>query len=227
MTTIIIGQVPSLYDGKPQVEIELDDGSRQFCTLEDADWAIRESVQLGFDPQWVKDQLNTEEWEEYDKFDHIKHLFLGTEFSLTPSGKNYTPFASSNVERCTMCNGEGLIDNIHYDGKLFEFWSNVDRGIRQGVLTTFGFFHGNGWPKEAIDILEKTQAYVDLYRNRITCPQCGSLGSAEAYMDQIWQEKCDGLYDKYGFSIESGEGDPCDLFATIVEEYDMDLLGEN
>ena len=77
---------------------------------------------------------------------------------------------------------------------------------------------GNGWPKEAIDMLEKTQNYIDLYRDKIMCPQCNGVGSHEAYLDQVWEEMCEDLYDKYGFSIESGEGDPCDLFAVIAED---------
>jgi len=216
----IIRQVEELFEGHPQVEIELEDGTRQFCAYDDADWAIRQSVQLGFDPQWVKDQLEVAEWEELDEYSHIKSVYLGTVFALCPSGKYYQPWASNNIELCPFCNGQGLINNVHFDPELFKFWSDVDRAMRQGIIDTFGFFHGNGWPKEAIDMLEQTQAYVDLYRDHTPCPQCGSLGSAEAYLDQIWQEKCEALYDKYGFCIESGEGDPCDILAVVSEDYD-------
>ena len=222
MSVTIIRQVEEMYDGKPQVEIELDDGPRQYCTLDDADWAIQESVQLGFDPQWVKGQLESEEWEEYDEFVHVKRIYLGTVFALCPSGKYYTAWANSNVKRCHLCNGEGSVANIHHDPKLFEFWQQTDRDIRQNVINTFGFFHGNGWPTETIDILEKTQAFVDLYRDKIICPQCVGLGSSEAYLDQIWWEKAEKLYDQFGYSIESGEGDPCDIFAEIYEDYDQE-----
>jgi hypothetical protein len=37
----------------------------------------------------------------------VERVFLGTVFSLTPSGKFYTPFASSNVDSCPRCKGHG------------------------------------------------------------------------------------------------------------------------
>jgi len=44
----------------------------------------------------------TQEFEEAEERedmngDTVKHVFLGTVFGLTPSGKYYTPFACSNV----------------------------------------------------------------------------------------------------------------------------------
>ena len=41
----------------------------------------------------------------------IASLFVGTVFSLTPSGKYYLPFACSNVELCPRCKGTGQTKN--------------------------------------------------------------------------------------------------------------------
>ena len=41
----------------------------------------------------------------------IASLFLGTVFSLTPSGKFYTPWANGNVEDCPRCHGSGHTAN--------------------------------------------------------------------------------------------------------------------
>ena len=41
----------------------------------------------------------------------IASLFLGTVFSLSPSGKYYLPFACSNVDLCPRCHGTGHTTN--------------------------------------------------------------------------------------------------------------------
>ena len=92
----------------------------------------------------------------------IASLFVGTVFSLTPSGKYYMPFACSNVELCPRCKGTGQTKN----GKH--------------------------------------------------CAWCDGLGSREAYLDQVWCETVESEGDKRGICLESGEGDPCDLFLTMA-----------
>lgn len=37
----------------------------------------------------------------------VGQAYLGTVFALTPSGKYYTPWANSNVESCSECDGDG------------------------------------------------------------------------------------------------------------------------
>lgn len=98
----------------------------------------------------------------------ILSYYLGSVFGLLPSGKYYTPFASSNVDACSRCKGEG-------------------------------------------------------------CKHCGYMGSREAYEDSLWYEYMESALSKHGCILESGEGDPCDLFITrsITEMHpaviDMDL----
>ena len=77
--------------------------------------------------------------------------FLGTVFSIMPSGKYYMPWACSNVNPCPRCKGEG-------------------------------------------------------------CDFCGSLGSREAHEDELMNEALEHYANKRGGWVESGEGDPCDLF---------------
>lgn len=54
--------------------------------------------------------VESTDWEEYisiNDFMDSECVFLGTVFSLCPSGKYYMPFACSNVEPCNHCHGEG------------------------------------------------------------------------------------------------------------------------
>lgn len=43
----------------------------------------------------------------------VQSTFIGTIFTLTPSGKLYTPYANSNIKRCNSCLGSGCDDCLH------------------------------------------------------------------------------------------------------------------
>jgi hypothetical protein len=107
----------------------------------------------------------------------LESVFLGTVFSLTPSGKFYTPFANSNVDTCKRCQGIG------------HTWK---------VERTFTDYEGN--------TREEYQ----------TCPHCHGVGSREAYEDQVFNEELEAAAGRAGWYIESGEGDPCDIFMVRV-----------
>lgn len=92
----------------------------------------------------------------YDEDSYLT-LYLGTVFSIMPSGKYYLPFACSNVDACNRCKGKG-------------------------------------------------------------CDFCGHLGSREAYEDSLMNDALDKYADKIGAWVESGEGDPCDLFVCWAVE---------
>ena len=99
----------------------------------------------------------------------LKSVFVGTCFNIMPSGKYYMPFACSNVEKCSKCDGKGEITNPNADMALYE-----------------------------------------------ECPVCHGLGSEEAYKDRVMQKALEDFADKYGAFVHSGEGDPCDMFVSIV-----------
>jgi hypothetical protein len=104
----------------------------------------------------------------------VERVFLGTVFSLTPSGKYYTPFASGNVDTCKRCKGTGYIQHT----------SNNTTG-HPTFLTE-------------------------------SCSFCGGLGSREAYEDSVFNEELESAAGRAGWFIESGEGDPCDIFMVRV-----------
>jgi len=64
----------------------------------------------GIDWDHVISSLNGETWEpdflEPDQYE-VRYYFLGTVFTIMPSGKFYTPWANSNVTPCPYCHGSG------------------------------------------------------------------------------------------------------------------------
>jgi hypothetical protein len=62
-------------------------------------------MQTGIDWELVRVNLDRESWEESpDDSDYEERReYLGSVFSLYPSGKFYTPFARSNVSPCLTC----------------------------------------------------------------------------------------------------------------------------
>lgn len=175
-------------------------------------------IVLGFDPNLVKIELENEFWQEYwqDKDQEARSIYLGTVFSLTPSGKYYMPFACSNVDLCDICNGRGMISG----GKAQDRAHNTISKIRDMINSTIATY-----PQKSHTITRRKPApltirlLVALYQigkafAPSTCENCQGIGSREAYLDTLWWENCNALYDSHGFCVESGEGDPCDVFAT-------------
>ena len=60
-------------------------------------------------PKEIRTEILNAEWHPIDEWTIERSAFLGTVFSLYPSGKYYTPFACSNIEPCTRCKGDGSI----------------------------------------------------------------------------------------------------------------------
>ena len=58
-----------------------------------------------------KAKENAEVIEEFGEVRREGSVFLGTVFALAPSGKYYTPWATSNVEACSRCGGKGKTKN--------------------------------------------------------------------------------------------------------------------
>ena len=76
--------------------------------------------------------------------------------------------------------------------------------------------------KISLDRIRESKKY---YSETIECPVCHGLGSEEAYKDQVMQESLEKYADKYSAFVHSGEGDPCDMFVSIVvdEEENMEM----
>jgi hypothetical protein len=58
---------------------------------------------IGIDWDSILEELETAEWEPIDRHTEERQVYLGGVSGLSPSGKYYTPWASSNVEACKQC----------------------------------------------------------------------------------------------------------------------------
>ncbi len=54
-------------------------------------------MKTGINWDVIRTELDGMEWEDEGFGDFRREVFIGTAFSLTPSGKYYTPWACSNV----------------------------------------------------------------------------------------------------------------------------------
>ncbi|MDD4429685.1 MAG: hypothetical protein PHG64_15030, partial [Paludibacter sp.] len=140
----------------------------------------------------------------------LKSVFIGTCFNIMPSGKYYMPFACSNVEKCSKCDGKGKITNPNADMALYEenlkkeqFWIEY---LRNNSVTYYQLSETN---KKTLDSIRECLKYYD---ETVECPVCHGVGSEEVYLDQVMQEALEDYANKYGAFVHSGEGDPCDMF---------------
>ena len=153
----------------------------------------------------------------------LKSVFIGTCFNIMPSGKYYMPFACSNVEKCSKCDGKGEITNPNADMALYEEYRYKEQKWIEFMRDNDTWYHSlTDEQKKQIDEIRKMEEYYD---EKIECPVCHGVGSEEAYKDQVMQEALEDYANKHGAHVHSGEGDPCDMFVSIVvdEEEDMEM----
>jgi|TARA_Y100000034_G_scaffold133551_1_gene199327 hypothetical protein len=174
-------------------------------------------LETGIDWDYVRNELNGMDWYESDGgYDEERQVYLGTCFSLMPSGKYYMPFACSNVEPCPVCEGNGSYGEMTC--KICR--GEGERGIHpDDDISKFELIHKG----------QKCMGCDGTGKTTISCDYCESIGSREAYLDSIVQEKLETEAEEYGLFITSGEGDPCDIFAgecRDIEEDDEDVSEE-
>ena len=158
----------------------------------------------------------------------VQSVFLGTVFSIMPSGKYYMPWACSNLELCPECEGEGWKGMVTCDtcnGKAY-------RTFQEEATSRIGWQERSGYTFEGEPVTETSlvlnrppdcpilnmpegQSFpCHCYGGEIrkTCSHCEGTGSREAYLDECFQAAMESEAAKNGSWVESGEGDPCDLF---------------
>lgn len=192
-----------------------------------------DATDLGFDAEIVRQEINLEEWQAVDEFTAARYYYLGTVFSLLPSGKYYTPWASSNVEPCSECDGTGSIPQSKFHSGLiflnrmrpphyllpaerYDVAYEIVHKVRNWINRTI---RKRKFAPLTIKLL------IALYKIEkplapVTCALCNGLGSAEVARDQEWYDLAHETLAEHDLSLEHGEGDPCDLFAVEYRDYD-------
>lgn len=164
-----------------------------------------------FDVEEIRRAIDKEEWEEADEstdsYGQVRRIWLGTVFGVTPSGKVYAPFACSNVAGCATCKGRGVILTVRE--RVAKKWSTKHakaRALWQKLGRTWDYGDPPTKP-----LLAAQRAFHNYQKVTRSCTACGGLGSREAYLDELWQEHHEKLFEDYGLSFECG--DSGDYFA--------------
>ena len=159
--------------------------------------------------------------ETYEKDGELfRSIYLGTVMSLTPSGKFYTPYANSNVDSCPRCKGKGTVANKGANPEVFLVLQECDHQLRTHLMEEYGAYASGNWPKDLTGFLDSLVQYSNKMAPNQDCLFCGSLGSREAMLDELWHETANEAAGEHDSWIEEGEGDPCDLFLVqrVVDE---------
>jgi hypothetical protein len=145
-----------------------------------------------FDASELEADLACEDWEADSEDDdrEVRRVYLGTIFSLTPSGKIYMPFACSNVAGdCPVCKGEG--STKPRTGKRVRARARAQQSAfsRRTVKR-------NASSKVAREIYVQRVAkarHAAFVRASTTCHACDGLGSISAARDERWNEALEEL----------------------------------
>jgi hypothetical protein len=139
-----------------------------------------------FDLEGIKKDLQNAEIIENDMGDMEKAAYLCSIYSV-PSGKFYTPFACSNVADCPQCRGNGTVG-----------FSPKKRIRKKAEKRVKKYFSGGEYYKKRNAPLSTCERFFKTYKKAVklafgstTCPNCGGLGSREAYLDELWHEQAE------------------------------------
>ncbi len=175
---------------------------------------------MGLKEDYIK-EIKTWDWKalvaeceanvcENDDGDPVGMSYLGSVMSLVPSGKYYTPFASSNVDACEKCSGEGSIPNPNSDPARHEILTSRVQDLIGPLLKEHGA-HPN-WPAEEKEKVEKARAGQEECKPTLDCETCGCLGSEEAFKDQEWYEALGEVAESHDCYYTEGDGCATDLY---------------
>jgi hypothetical protein len=202
------------------------------------DWQgfVRDAIANGleFASEYTPGEFEDERIETDDNNQIVQVIgssYLGSILSISPSGKYYLPFACGNVDECSRCHGSG-------QGKIIPCQYCHGSG-RRSLETMANDMHETLCQIKANIRQRSPECAIDEQTNTIecwvcngsgqtheTCAYCGGLGSREAYEDQVWNETLDECATRHGGSIESGEGDPTDVFFTLWVDVKRATFGE-
>lgn len=188
------------------------------------------TVEHGFNLKALRAELDAEDWEDdfEERGQQVRRVYLGTVFNLTPSGKYYLPFACSNADACHTCKGLGRVTNRRLKRRTLKKWASRHTAIMRRFD---GLYAGDKEDDRNVPSLGRAYrpqnkkaafAFIDRqpkkYRMRYLnvgteCTACAGQGSREAYLDELWNEAATEGLQSIGASLQSGDGDPCDLFA--------------
>ena len=120
-----------------------------------------------------------------------------------------------------------LLNDYDWEGMVADAIVNGEQALREA------FTDGVEYDPEADIFDRETRGYYDLDELRFgttflgtvfavypsgkyyTAWACSNVTEKEAKVDEAFSAALDRVCDKYGISIQEGEGDPCDMFITV------------
>ena len=138
-------------------------------------------------------------------------IFLGSVFTLFPSGKYYMPWACSNVDPCPICQGTGKVGSPTADPLRHDVYEALVSTLIGKLLAGFG--DHTRWPEDLRKMVDGLREKAQATQLANECPACGGHASLDVRNDTLFSEMLEEYLEARGFSLEAGEGDPCDLFA--------------
>lgn len=136
-----------------------------------------------------------------DDGERIESAYLGTVMGMMPSGKYYQPFACGNVKPCQHCRGAGSLAN--------------PRASHKQVIKYRRLRH-RAWRNKQHTRAAHYAAKAEYYADTMLCPHCRGEGSVEVWRDAEFMRGMEDAAEKNDCWIESGDGDPCDMFVCRV-----------
>lgn len=181
------------------------------------------TVDHGFNLQAIRAELDTSDYEidPEDRHYEIRRVYLGSVFSLTPSGKFYAPFACSNVDACESCKGKGYVAPRRLKRRTIKKWRArhvatmrrfdrlYDKAACAHVAPTLRREYRPGTARAAFRYIDRQPKQ---FRSRSfmverTCTACAGLGSREAHLDELWNEVAEKAIESIGAFLSWEDGD--------------------
>jgi hypothetical protein len=83
---------------------------------------------IGITPEDLRKALDQEDWVEVEPDREERLLYIGTVFSLSPSGKYYMPWACSNVTEEEALQDEEWRDALEFALGEYDLWITCGEG---------------------------------------------------------------------------------------------------
>jgi len=155
------------------------------------------------DGTWDEDDC-----EEVDRTDDAielaTYVYLGG-YNITPSGKVYTLFATSNLDPCPECDGKGVINPEKYTPRDRLYLAEAERLLEMA-------YPGNRTPEWDVYIARKNA--LDRYGLahscrgwKVSCNLCDGDGRHEPEIDTAWHAEMEKQANERGLFFDCRESD--------------------
>ncbi len=174
--------------------------------------AKRHEVKTGLRWDNIVKALQTESWEvdEHDDTQEIRRVWLGSRMGLSPSGKMYMPWATSNLNPCPACDGTGEVTLSLPTRRMKKARRRLDAlDVKGARIMRQCRTAGNAWT----GIRRFNMNYANTLRETLEplatgkrqCLRCDGCGSHEARDDERFWELVEKEADSHDVFIDSNE----------------------